>query len=122
MAKLDQLSEIPEPEDSQGPSSDPTPALAQPAPAPVVGTAPPKPLDPDEASAGSAASPSHGAPVRLFVPGWYGVASVKWLSRIEVLDHAFRGYYQSVKYTVQKRGERGCRHSRAPRARRWDSR
>ena len=49
----------------------------------------------------------HGYPLRLVVPGWYGVASVKWLSRIEVLDHAFRGYYQSVKYTIQKRTERG---------------
>ncbi|MBK8002293.1 MAG: molybdopterin-dependent oxidoreductase [Verrucomicrobia bacterium] len=29
---------------------------------------------------------AHGAPLRLVVPGWYGVAWVKWLSRIEVLD------------------------------------
>jgi hypothetical protein len=36
------------------------------------------------------------------VPGWYGVASVKWLRRIEVLDRPFHGYYQSVKYTVQR--------------------
>jgi DMSO/TMAO reductase YedYZ molybdopterin-dependent catalytic subunit len=49
----------------------------------------------------------HGAPVRLFVPGWYGVASVKWLSRIEVLDQPFRGYYQSTKYTVQRRTAAG---------------
>jgi DMSO/TMAO reductase YedYZ molybdopterin-dependent catalytic subunit len=49
----------------------------------------------------------HGAPVRLFVPGWYGVASVKWLSRIEVLDRPYRGYFQSVKYTVQRRGGDG---------------
>src|SRR4029077_2207116 len=49
----------------------------------------------------------HGAPVRLFVPGWYGVASVKWLSRIEVLDRPFRGYFQSVKYTVQRRRKAG---------------
>jgi DMSO/TMAO reductase YedYZ molybdopterin-dependent catalytic subunit len=46
---------------------------------------------------------SHGFPLRLFVPGWYGVASVKWLQRIEVLDKPYRGYYQSVKYTVQSR-------------------
>ncbi|HTU17148.1 MAG TPA: molybdopterin-dependent oxidoreductase [Gemmataceae bacterium] len=45
---------------------------------------------------------SHGFPLRLFVPGWYGVASVKWLRRIEVLDRPFHGYYQSVKYTVQR--------------------
>jgi DMSO/TMAO reductase YedYZ molybdopterin-dependent catalytic subunit len=52
-------------------------------------------------------SPSHGFPLRLFVPGWYGVASVKWLQRIEVLDHHFRGYYQSTKYTIQQRTGRG---------------
>jgi DMSO/TMAO reductase YedYZ molybdopterin-dependent catalytic subunit len=50
---------------------------------------------------------SHGFPVRLFVPGWYGVASVKWLTRIAVLDRPFAGYYQTTKYTVQRRGERG---------------
>lgn len=44
----------------------------------------------------------HGAPVRLLVPGWYGVASVKWLRRIEVINRPFHGYYQSVKYTVQR--------------------
>ncbi len=52
-------------------------------------------------------TPSHGAPVRLFVPGWYGVASVKWLQQIEVTDRPFKGYYQSVKYTVQRSGPRG---------------
>ena len=46
---------------------------------------------------------AHGAPLRLFVPGWYGVASVKWLMRIEALDHAYRGYYQSKKYTIRRR-------------------
>jgi len=45
----------------------------------------------------------HGAPVRLLVPGWYGVASVKWLGRIAALDHSFHGYYQSKKYTIQQR-------------------
>lgn len=51
--------------------------------------------------------PIHGFPVRLFVPGWYGVASVKWLRRIEALNHAFKGYFQSVKYTYQRRGATG---------------
>ena len=51
---------------------------------------------------GELLSASHGFPLRLFVPGWYGVASVKWLRRIEVLDRPFHGYYQSVKYTVQR--------------------
>jgi DMSO/TMAO reductase YedYZ molybdopterin-dependent catalytic subunit len=33
--------------------------------------------------------PEHGFPVRLIAPGWYGVANVKWLTRIEVLDHRY---------------------------------
>jgi DMSO/TMAO reductase YedYZ molybdopterin-dependent catalytic subunit len=56
---------------------------------------------------GEILDPIHGYPLRLFVPGWYGVASVKWLRRIEVLKQPFRGYFQSVKYTVQRRTERG---------------
>lgn len=51
---------------------------------------------------GELLSASHGFPLRLFVPGWYGVSSVKWLRKIELLDRAFHGYYQSVKYTVQR--------------------
>ena len=35
--------------------------------------------------------PQHGFPVRLIVPGWYGMASVKWLRRIEVVAEAFDG-------------------------------
>jgi DMSO/TMAO reductase YedYZ molybdopterin-dependent catalytic subunit len=58
---------------------------------------------------GELLQPSHGYPLRLFVPGWYGVASVKWLERIEVLDHSFRGYFQSVKYTVQRSTSEGLR-------------
>jgi DMSO/TMAO reductase YedYZ molybdopterin-dependent catalytic subunit len=63
-----------------------------------------KALDPDTLLAfrmnGELLEPSHGFPVRLFVPGWYGVASVKWLRRIEVLDRPFDGYFQTKKYTV----------------------
>src|SRR2546428_1160676 len=36
----------------------------------------------------------HGAPIRLIVPGWYGMASVKWLERLQVLAEPFRGYFQ----------------------------
>jgi DMSO/TMAO reductase YedYZ molybdopterin-dependent catalytic subunit len=50
---------------------------------------------------------AHGAPLRLFVPGWYGVASVKWLARIEILDRPFRGYFQTKKYTTQRRSSAG---------------
>jgi DMSO/TMAO reductase YedYZ molybdopterin-dependent catalytic subunit len=70
-----------------------------------------KALDPDTLLAlrmnGEPLEPSHGFPVRLFVPGWYGVASVKWLRRIEVLDRPFRGYFQTAKYTVQRRTAHG---------------
>ena len=56
---------------------------------------------------GELLSTSHGFPLRLFVPGWYGVASVKWLRRIEVLNRSFHGYYQSVKYTVRRSSPNG---------------
>ncbi|WP_211881000.1 sulfite oxidase [Pseudarthrobacter albicanus] len=40
----------------------------------------------------------HGYPLRLVVPDWYAVASVKWLTGIELLDRPFRGHYQHDKY------------------------
>jgi DMSO/TMAO reductase YedYZ molybdopterin-dependent catalytic subunit len=40
----------------------------------------------------------HGAPLRLIVPRWYAVASVKWLTEIEVVDRVFAGHYQRDKY------------------------
>lgn len=45
--------------------------------------------------------PQHGAPLRLVVPGWYGMASVKWLSSIEVVTTPFEGFQQSVAYRYQ---------------------
>jgi len=45
---------------------------------------------------------NHGAPMRLFVPGWYGVASVKWLRAIRIIDHAYPGYFQTTKYSIQR--------------------
>jgi DMSO/TMAO reductase YedYZ molybdopterin-dependent catalytic subunit len=42
--------------------------------------------------------PQHGFPLRLVVPGWYGMTSVKWLSRIEALDAPFDGYQNRVGY------------------------
>lgn len=56
---------------------------------------------------GERLQPNHGFPLRLFVPGWYGVASVKWLRRIEAIAQPYHGYFQSVKYTVQRRGAHG---------------
>lgn len=44
--------------------------------------------------------PQHGAPVRLLVPGWYGMAQVKWLVRIEVLDRPFAGFQNVVAYRL----------------------
>src|SRR5262249_17350047 len=52
---------------------------------------------------GEPLEPIHGFPLRLIVPGWYGVASVKWLGRVSAIHYAFKGYYQSKKYTVQHR-------------------
>jgi DMSO/TMAO reductase YedYZ molybdopterin-dependent catalytic subunit len=45
--------------------------------------------------------PQHGAPLRLVVPGWYGMASVKWLSRITVLTERFEGYQQTRSYVLR---------------------
>ncbi len=63
-----------------------------------------KALDPDTIIAlrmnGEWLEPNHGAPLRLFVPGWYGVASVKWLQHMQVIDHAYQGFFQTVKYSV----------------------
>jgi sulfane dehydrogenase subunit SoxC len=42
--------------------------------------------------------PQHGFPLRLVVPGWYGMTSVKWLGRIDVLDEPFTGYQQATAY------------------------
>jgi len=47
---------------------------------------------------GAPLAPEHGAPVRLVVPGWYGMASVKWLSEIRLSDEPFHGYYQNERY------------------------
>src|SRR5512144_2740491 len=42
--------------------------------------------------------PQHGFPLRLVVPGWYGMTSVKWLTSIEAVDHEFEGYQQKGTY------------------------
>jgi DMSO/TMAO reductase YedYZ molybdopterin-dependent catalytic subunit len=43
----------------------------------------------------------HGYPLRLIVPGWYGVASVKWLTEIDVIEDLFRGHFQTEKYMYE---------------------
>ncbi len=52
---------------------------------------------------GSDLPPEHGFPVRAIVPGWYAMASVKWLQRIIVMDEPFTGYYQTLDYAYWKR-------------------
>ena len=47
---------------------------------------------------GQPLSPAHGAPLRAVVGGWFGMASVKWLTRIIVADHPFQGYFQTIDY------------------------
>jgi len=42
--------------------------------------------------------PQHGYPLRLLAPGWYGMASVKWLDRIEAVAEAFQGYQMARAY------------------------
>ena len=46
------------------------------------------------------ASPEHGGPLRLIAPGWYGVANVKWLKRIEVMDHRYAGRFMARDYVT----------------------
>lgn len=46
---------------------------------------------------------NHGFPVRAIVPGWYGMASVKWLRRILVTDRPFHGFFQTFMYTIWER-------------------
>lgn len=47
----------------------------------------------------------NGAPLRLIVPGWYGIANVKWLRRIELRDRRYMGRFMGRDY-VTVRGER----------------
>ena len=53
---------------------------------------------------GEALTKHQGAPLRLLVPGWYGVANVKWLSQIHIQEDAYVGKYQARWYRTV-RGE-----------------
>ena len=46
---------------------------------------------------------AHGYPLRVVVPGWYGMASVKWLTRIVVSDKPFEGFFQTMQYSHWER-------------------
>src|SRR3989440_10885892 len=52
---------------------------------------------------GEKLSGTHGFPLRAVVPGWYAMASVKWLRRIIVTEKPFNGFYQSLDYTYWDR-------------------
>jgi DMSO/TMAO reductase YedYZ molybdopterin-dependent catalytic subunit len=46
--------------------------------------------------------PQHGFPLRLVVPGWYGMTNVKWLERIELVDTPFAGYQNAWSYRLRQ--------------------
>ena len=55
---------------------------------------------------GAPLAAEHGAPVRLIAPGWYGVANVKWLSHIEVIDHRYAGRFMARDYVTIREEKR----------------
>jgi DMSO/TMAO reductase YedYZ molybdopterin-dependent catalytic subunit len=55
---------------------------------------------------GAALAPGHGFPVRLIVPGWYGIANVKWLDRIEIRDSRFMGRFMARDYVTIREEQR----------------
>jgi DMSO/TMAO reductase YedYZ molybdopterin-dependent catalytic subunit len=57
---------------------------------------------------GAPLPPQHGFPLRLVVPGWYGMTNVKWLKRITVSERPFDGYQQDHSYRIRREeGEEG---------------
>jgi DMSO/TMAO reductase YedYZ molybdopterin-dependent catalytic subunit len=69
-----------------------------------------KALDPNVILAiemnGRALPIEHGAPARLIVPGWYGMASVKWVARIAALTEPFEGWFQRERYVYERDHEK----------------
>jgi DMSO/TMAO reductase YedYZ molybdopterin-dependent catalytic subunit len=49
---------------------------------------------------GQTLPPQDGFPLRLVIPGWYGMAHVKWLAAVTVLDETFQGHQHAVKYRL----------------------
>ena len=49
--------------------------------------------------------PQHGFPLRLLVPGWYGMTNVKWLTAITVVDEPFQGYQHTAAYRYRDNEE-----------------
>jgi DMSO/TMAO reductase YedYZ molybdopterin-dependent catalytic subunit len=50
----------------------------------------------------------HGGPVRLVVPGWYGMAWVKWLTSIRVVSRPFEGWFQNARYVYRPAAGNGA--------------
>jgi DMSO/TMAO reductase YedYZ molybdopterin-dependent catalytic subunit len=51
---------------------------------------------------GAPIPPQHGFPVRLVVPGWYGMTNVKWLTEIAVLTEPYAGYQVATAYRFRQ--------------------
>ena len=49
--------------------------------------------------------PQHGFPLRLIVPGWYGMTHVKWLAAVTVVAEPFQGWQQAEAYTLHQSEE-----------------
>jgi len=56
---------------------------------------------------GAPLPPLHGFPVRVIAPGWYGVANVKWLERIEVLPMRYEGRFMGRDYVTMRKAQHG---------------
>jgi sulfane dehydrogenase subunit SoxC len=54
---------------------------------------------------GAPLPPQHGYPLRLVVPGWYGMTNVKWLERIELIDEPFTGFQNKQGYRLRQTEE-----------------
>jgi DMSO/TMAO reductase YedYZ molybdopterin-dependent catalytic subunit len=69
-------------------------------------------LDPDNLVCyemnGAPLPPAHGFPVRLIAPSWYGVANVKWLTRIEVTDQRHAGRFMARDYVTIREPKAGA--------------
>ncbi len=69
---------------------------------------------------GAPLPPQHGAPLRLVVPGWYGMTNVKWLRSITLVTEPFDGYQQAWAYRLrQDAGRRAWRCRASSRGRSW---
>ncbi len=62
---------------------------------------------------GAPLPPQHGSPLRLLVPGWYGMTNVKWLTRITLVDEPFRGLPAGTRLPLPRRRGRPRRAAAA---------